>query len=64
MIMQVKIPYAILALNIERLYQKDFREDQLAEIQDHCELIAIFIGACGWQVEEYFERWMREGEGN
>ena len=60
----VRIPYAILAMNIERLYRKEFREDQLEEIAEHCELITSFIEGAGWQVEEYFDRWMKEGQGN
>ena len=55
-----KIPYRILALQVELLYQKEFDDNNLKAIEDHCEYIAQYIKACGWDELEYFERWMQE----
>lgn len=55
-----KIPYAILALQVELLYQKKFPENNLKAIEDHCEYIAQYIESCGYSVAEYMELWMRE----
>jgi hypothetical protein len=55
-----KIPYAILALEIEKLYSKDIPEDNDKAIEEHCEYIAQVIRSMGWSEEEYMERWMKE----
>lgn len=55
-----KIPYPVLALQVEILYEKKFPEGNNQAIQDHCEYIAKFIESCGWSVEDYFDRWMKE----
>ena len=55
-----KIPYVVLALQVEKLYSKEFPEGNNQAIQEHCEYIAKFIESCGWTVENYFERWMKE----
>lgn len=59
-----KIPYFILALNIEKLYQKELPEHDTKAIAQHCEYINKFIESCGWTSEEYMERWMQEQEDN
>lgn len=54
-----KIPYNIMALEVEKLYQKDFPPHDPA-IAAHCEYIAEFIRSCGWTEEEYWDRWVKE----
>lgn len=56
----MKVPYPILALEVEKLYAREFNDDQLKEIDEHCKFIAEFIKACGYSEEEYMERWMKE----
>ena len=57
--MTTRIPYEVMALEVEKLYQKDFPPHDPA-ITAHCEFIAEFIRSCGWTEEEYWERWCRE----
>jgi hypothetical protein len=64
MINKTKIPYLIMALEVERLYSKEFPEGDDAAITKHCEYIASFINSCGYSEDEYMERWMREQDLN
>ena len=57
--MTTKIQYEVMAYEVEKLYQKDFPPGDPA-INEHCEFIASFIRACGWDEHEYWERWCRE----
>jgi hypothetical protein len=59
--MTQKIPYEIMAYQVELLYQKDFPPHDAA-ITAHCEFIAEFIKSCGWTEDEYFDRWIQEGD--
>lgn len=54
-----KVSYEIMALEVEKLYSKEFPPHDAA-ITKHCELIAEFIRACGYSEEEYWERWVKE----
>jgi hypothetical protein len=54
-----KLPYDVLAIQIEKLFEKEMPDND-EEIDQHCQLIDAFIEAAGWNVEEYFERWMQE----
>lgn len=58
----VKVPYEVMALEVEKLYQKEFPDTALTQIEEHCEFIATFIESCGWTTEEYLQRWMHESE--
>ena len=58
----MKIPYEVMALEVERLYAREFPPNSDRAIEEHCEYIATFIESCGWTVEEYLQRWMHEGE--
>jgi len=60
--MSNKISYPILALQIEKLYQKKFPDDNELEIERHIKYIADYIKACGWDEEEFLNRWMKEQE--
>lgn len=57
--MTTKVPYEVMALEVEKLYQKEFPKNDPA-ITKHCEFIAEFIRSCGWTEEEYMTRWMAE----
>jgi hypothetical protein len=60
-----KIPYPILAYEIEKLYAKEFSDwNDVKAIEDHCEYIAAFIKAAGYTEEEYMELWMQNQENN
>ena len=54
----VKVPYPQLFLEVEKLYQKSFAEDQLQEIEDNIILIKELLNASGWTEEEFLERYL------
>jgi hypothetical protein len=56
-----KIPYEILAVQVEKLFEKELPDND-DEIDAHCRYIDSFITSCGWDVNEYFERWMQQPE--
>lgn len=59
--MSVKVPYEVMALEVEKLYRKEFEPHDPA-IPAHCEFIGQFIRSCGWTEVEYWERWYLEEE--
>jgi hypothetical protein len=59
----LKIPYLVMAMQLERLYQKEFHENDLKAIEEHCNYIAEFIEACGWTIDDYLARFIKD-EGN
>lgn len=56
----MRVAYPILAYQVELLYQKQFDDSQVKAINEHCEYIATFIKAAGWDEEEYWDQWYRE----
>lgn len=56
----MRIPFCVLSLEVEKLYQKQFPEGDEQAISEHCEYIAEFITSCGWSIENYFEEWGKE----
>jgi len=57
----VRVSYYVMANEVEKLFQKDINPTNKV-IGDHVSLISEFIKSCGWSEEEYWERWMAEGE--
>jgi len=57
--MVARVPYEVMAYQVEILYQKEFPPHDPA-ITQHCEFIAEFIRSCGWTEEEYWDRWVKE----
>jgi len=57
-----RVPFLVVALEVEKLYQKVIAEDNDQAIEDHCEFIANYIEATGWQIDEYLERWMQDDD--
>lgn len=58
-----KIAYPILAMEVERLYQVQFDENDMEAIEKHIDFIATFIRSAGWDEEEYLDRWLQEQNG-
>lgn len=56
-----RIPYEVLALQVDRLYNKDFPEDSTQSIEEHCEFIQTFIQSCGWDLDDFI-RWSFHGK--
>lgn len=59
----MKIPYAILSVQVERMYAKTFPEGDLKAIEDHCMAIQALIEASGWDTDEYLNRWFADVDG-
>lgn len=49
----IKIPYEVLAIQIDKLYEKEFESHDLSGIDKQCDFIATFIQACGWDEESF-----------
>jgi hypothetical protein len=60
----MKIPYEILAVEVERLYSIEFPDGADKQIEEHCEKIAALITGAGWDEEEYINRWFSERKSN
>ena len=58
----MRIPFCVLSLEVEKLYQKEFPEGNDKAIEEHCNYISDFILACGYSVEEYFDMWIKEND--
>lgn len=57
----LKVPYRVLALEVDKLYPPHYQLKENETEEEHCEYIAQFIESCGWTVEEYMEKYIREG---
>ena len=53
-----RISYELLAYQVDKLYAVEFSDDDEDAIIKHCEYIAEFIKACGWQEEEYMDEFI------
>lgn len=51
-----KVPYEILAAQVNALYSKEFPPDDVTSINEHISFIQSFIEACGWSTDQYIER--------
>lgn len=49
----IKLPYAYVTQEVDKLYDKKFEENDLDGINKHCDFIREFINACGWTEEAY-----------
>lgn len=56
-----KVPYEVLALEVDKLYQKEFIHGDHASIDEHLKFIETFIESCGWEVEEYMAEYIHRG---
>lgn len=48
-----KLPYEYVSKEVDKLYEKQFSEDDAVSIEQHCLFIVDFLHACGWTEEEY-----------
>lgn len=51
----MKINFAIVAFEVEKMYNKDIKND--SDIEQQCLLIAEYIKSCGYTEEEYIQRY-------
>jgi hypothetical protein len=65
----MKINYNIVALEVEKLYQKqlinasnvsDMTSKEVSDINSHCDFIVAFIEACGWTSDDYIRRMYKD----
>lgn len=56
----IKIPYEMVMIEVEKLYQKEFPDDADQEILDHCQYISDYIESCGWKLEDFTEKYIEE----
>jgi hypothetical protein len=49
----MKLPYDYVSREVDKLYDKQFDENDVDSINKHCDFIRDFINACGWTEEEY-----------
>lgn len=47
----IKVPFCQVEIELNKLYDFDLKTE--IEINERCELIAVFVEACGWTPEEY-----------
>ncbi len=57
-----KIPFGLVSIQVEKLFSKEFAEDDVASIVEHCDMIRNYIELCGWSVEDYTRQMMRNGK--
>jgi hypothetical protein len=48
-----RLPFAYLAPEVDKLYAKEFADDDIKGIEAQCEFIAEYLRANGWDEESY-----------
>jgi hypothetical protein len=56
-----KVSYEVVAITVDKLYQKEFPVTALESIEEHCLFIRSYIEACGWEIEDFI-RWNFHGQ--
>mgnify|MGYP003511023371 FL=1 len=49
----MKIPFAYLSAQVDKLYERQFDLNNIFECNNHCTFIQYFILASGWSIDEY-----------
>lgn len=49
----MRVPFQIMVLEVEKLFEQSLQETDLVKIDKACSLIEFFIQSCGYSVEEY-----------
>lgn len=57
----LKVPYEILALEVDKLYPPHYKLKPGETIEQHLMDIEAFIESCGWTTEEYLEEYIHRG---
>lgn len=55
----IKLPFAVLASAVDALYAQSISSDDLKAIEEQSILIEGLIQGAGWEINEFFERWLR-----
>lgn len=59
--MSLKVPYEVLALEVDKLYPPHYQLKPGETIEQHLMDIEAFIECCGWTPEEYLEEYIHRG---
>lgn len=59
-----RVAFEIVNHQVEKMYQVHFEDSDVDGINKHCEAIAEFIMACGWDTEEFTAKNMGWKESN
>lgn len=54
----MKIPYEVLALQVEKIFKSTEQLTDPAEIESEFKKIQEYIVACGWTLDDYTDRMM------
>lgn len=57
----IRLPWAQLSIEVDKLYNKVFDENDIKGINEHCNFIVEFIHAAGWTEEEYMAAYSNNG---
>lgn len=60
--MTEKIPYAVVELQVLRLYERGYHLTSTDDIVNHFDFITAFINSCGWSVDDYTAELMQWNE--
>jgi hypothetical protein len=55
-----KVPFAVLSIEVDKLYARQFPSGADTEIEEHIAGIVEFIKVAGWEEEEFMDRWLQE----
>jgi hypothetical protein len=55
-----KVPFAVLAVEVDKLYPPHYVLKPGETIEQHLMDIEGFIESCGWTIEEYMEQYIRK----
>lgn len=57
----LKVPYEIMAVEVDKLYPPHYVLKQGETIEQHLMDIETFIESCGWTTEEYLSEYIHRG---
>lgn len=55
---KLKVPYAVMAVEVDKLYPPHYELKSGETIEQHLMDIEAFIESCGWTTEEYLEEYI------
>lgn len=55
---KLKVPYEVMALEVDKLYPPHYDLKPGETIEQHLMDIEAFIESCGWTTEEYLEEYI------
>lgn len=57
----MRVPYEVVAFEVDKLYTKPISSSDLKAIEAHCEYISMFVEACGWTAEGFLDEYIKRG---